>query len=521
MKYILFLSVLLALTPSSSTLGQDSLVYMSEVSFASAFEKNTFADLIVRKRPDYFKLFMANGSLLRESQIDSHESAFGAFLQGLNLSKYEGKKNDKKIKFIYESIQDRYFKKYQADAKFEAIFNSGQFDGTSASALFALTLENFNIPYDIKERPDKVYVMAYPGTDNIPLEVSTNNALWFEPSAEFRESFLENLKNQKIISASEYASQDKTALFEKHYYGEQGMLTLSALAGLMYMKDAIQLSQSQQFMPAFQQFEKAYLLCPTERMAYLAMISGSEAFQQLTQKDLKHATLLGKLSRYSNFNITDDMIAGEFYGAVQELLFNKSDKQGLDAYYKELLARVNRPSTVNEINYIYNFENGRSLYNRANYSQAIGFFEEALRCKPKNQDIQALFINCLIQIHQGKAVTVEGIALIEKYGTDYPDLLANNLFNSIQASLYLVKFGMDFNDNKIASGEKYKQLFEAHMDKYPDVTLDQGVIGQAYSHAAVYYFRKGQTAKAKTLITKGLQYAPNSGELRARQQMIR
>ena len=84
----------------------------------------------------------------------------------------------------------------------------------------------------------------------------------------------------------------------------------------------------------------------------------------------------------------------------------------------------------------------------------------------------------------------------------------------------LAQFNMEYSLDHPLEGEKYRKMFEEYFAKFQRLNVDSYLIGQAYSTAAVYYSRKGQKAKAKSIITKGLEYAPKSYELLRRQQMI-
>ena len=89
------------------------------------------------------------------------------------------------------------------------------------------------------------------------------------------------------------------------------------------------------------------------------------------------------------------------------------------------------------------------------------------------------------------------------------------------ASALLIQFGMEYSLNNPTEGDKYKAEFESHRKRLPNVSINSNLIGQSYSTAAVYFFRKGQTAKAKAIIAKGLEYAPGNYELQIRKEMIK
>lgn len=90
---------------------------------------------------------------------------------------------------------------------------------------------------------------------------------------------------------------------------------------------------------------------------------------------------------------------------------------------------------------------------------------------------------------------------------------------------YLLQFAQAYELNQPETGKEYKQRFEEGYKQNSTAEegylLDRHLIGRAYSIAAVYYFRKGQTAFSRQLLDKGLQYAPGNLELLQRKKMIR
>lgn len=114
---------------------------------------------------------------------------------------------------------------------------------------------------------------------------------------------------------------------------------------------------------------------------------------------------------------------------------------------------------------------------------------------------------------------------METYLKKYPSLENNNLMYSQLLQLYLAQFGQAFEMEQEKKGTQYRQNFEQAFHRKKAGTeaylLDNAMVGRAYSMAAVYYFRRGQTAQARQLIAKGLEVDPHNHELLQRRQMIR
>ncbi len=510
-----FLSVCLFL--SFSVFSQDSLVYLREVQFDSPFEKDVIESFLTKRTADFFDLFMSNGHLLSSSKIESEKVKFYEFIPQLNLAKYEGKKNDKKIKVIYDGVHKKYFSKFSETADFEEIFVNGTFNTTSASALFALILEKENIPYMVKEESGNIYLIAYPKSDRIILKPDAGQVVQsFDPV--FKQAFINKLKEQKIISSKEATGMDVNTLFDKYYFGTHYDVTLTNLVGIQYMNGAALELQSQNLKRAYQQMEKAYLFFPSERTSYLMFQIATEHLSTMEVKNADHARLLAKVSRFSRYGVTTDMIEGEFRMVIQKLLFEKSDIEKLTIYFETLQEILKSDELKKKISYLYNYEVGRFYHSQGKYVKALPYFEETIKVNDSSQDALSAFIGTLIQ-----AVGNDNLKIItdfNKYAEAYPILTENNNFNSILAAAYLIQFGMEYDLGNPTMGAKYQSTFETMFEKNPTLQIDPRAIGNVYSIVAVYYYRKGQTSKAKAIIEKGLTYAPTSYELQSRKRMI-
>ncbi|MGB0177310.1 MAG: hypothetical protein ACPF9D_09090, partial [Owenweeksia sp.] len=68
---------------------------------------------------------------------------------------------------IFDAVQDNWLVKYQYENRFADLLKNGYFNCVSSTALHALLLERFNVPYTITEEPQHVYLVAQPENENI------------------------------------------------------------------------------------------------------------------------------------------------------------------------------------------------------------------------------------------------------------------------------------------------------------------------------------------------------------------
>lgn len=496
---------------------QDSLILYKELTFSSPFEKEIFDDHFLHKKISLFKLFMAGGSLLKESAIDQAEQRFYNSITASQQSPH--KKHERQIKNIYKHIHDTFLTKYEERNTFEEIFYNGYYNCVSATALYGLAFEHLSIPYVIREKPTHVYLIAYPQEERIIVETTSPAGGTLVIDQQFKQNYIASLKNQKLITASQAASTNVNELFDRHYFADEENINLTALAGIQYMNEGLYLLNQKKPLDALYRMEKAYLLYPSERASFLMMNALHEAFQARKEKDLIHATLLARLSRYKKYSITAEMIYGEFSRVINTLLFEKNDQQSLENYYQKFLSALTDAELKKEITFIYNTECGRYHYTATRFNASIPFYEEALTIKPNHQEIINVFVSAIAQASR-KKTNREIIDALEAFAQKHTFLSESNVFNELLGTAYLIEFDFQYRQNVPAEAERFRTAFENFARKNKGLSFDGYLVGQAYSAAAVYYFRKGQTSKARSLIATGLEISPGNYELMTRKRMI-
>jgi tetratricopeptide (TPR) repeat protein len=498
---------------------QEPLVKLNEITFTSEFEKNEFQKYFEQDQKEPFNIFMASGRSLNEASIIDAFQQFNSRVSTLKSEKILSKKNDKKVKLIYDDVHAAFLRKYELENRFEDIFVNGFYNCVSASALYAMVFDQLKIPYVIKEKPTHVYIIAYPSQERIIVETTTPAGGSLAINPQFKQSYVKILRDQKLISASEYSTGNINALFDKFYFGDDKNITLTELIGIQYSNDGIYNAQNKNYAEALTLFKKSYLFYPTDRVANMMLGTAHELFKDRQVKDSVHAATLGFMARFSNYGISTEMIKGEYSNVVQDLLFNRGQSDKLQAYHSILLSSIENKELKSTLDFFYNYENGRLLYNQARYKEALSYFDACLKVQPGHQEAMRILIASIAESSKNRANS-QIITMLEEYSTKYTVLLENNIYNEMLGAAYLVEMRNMFVAGSAASGEKYKSAFENFQLKHSDVGFNNYVLGDAYSAAAVYYFKKGNTSKARTILEKGLTLSPNNYELTTRKNMI-
>lgn len=504
-----------------SAFSQDLLVDTASINYTSNFEKTSFKSF-ANNSPDYFALLLSPDETVTAEMAATWKSTFNKEMAALKPAFDALKKNDKKVKFLYEKVHTKFLTKYELTNVFSQVFKDGIYNCVSATALYSLVFDYFKIPYAIQEKPTHVYLIAYPDAERIQIETTTPIGGYRVYDQAFKQSFVKKLTDVKLISSVEYQTKSVDELFDKFYFEDEA-IDIQKLIGLQYENTGLYLIEKDETMKAFDQFEKSYFFYPTEKSRYLMYNVLLDAFNKASYGDEKKARYLAMLCQFKKEGITDDQVKGEFARITQKVLIEEG-KHELYAKIHSMLQKEIADSTISaEIAYVYNFENGRIAYTQGLYRESLPFFQNALRIKMNSSEMTGLFVANVAQLYTLTDDKKTYLDSLKQFATRFPNLNKNSNFTSLTADVILELFARSFEKGNPKLGDQYRLTFEDYMSKNSNInrSLINRHIGTAYSTACSHYFKIGQTSKARAIVDKGLSYVPDDFQLRSRREMLR
>jgi hypothetical protein len=151
--------------------------------------------------------------------------------------------------------------------------------------MYALAFEKMHIPYVIKEEPRHIYLIAYPGPDQLILQTTSPTGVSRAISSDFKQRFVTVLVDQKVIGSNE-AVGSIDAVFDKYYFEENAEIDLIQLAGIQYLNEGLIALEEKKHEEAIKDLQKAYYLYPTERAPYTLMLASYMSLNSYTKKDM-------------------------------------------------------------------------------------------------------------------------------------------------------------------------------------------------------------------------------------------
>ncbi|MBL7931441.1 MAG: hypothetical protein JNL60_06050 [Bacteroidia bacterium] len=503
---------------------QDSLVRFGDLEFRNALEKETLKSFQQNnKKTNIVDLFMIHFNVTEKYSAPSSLRQIDEVVEYLK-KETENLSEPKKIKRIYEFVHKRFFKVYQHDNSFPDVFKNGEYNCVSGSAMYGIILHKMDIPYQIVEAPQHVFLFAYPLSHKILIETTSPKNGYLTFNDEYIQRFIKYLGENKLISQLEIDSNSAKTLFEKYYFNKNG-LTIQQLAAIQYANFASYHSEKSEYEKALVEIKKAYFLDPGERNAYIMQQILLQVASNNSYSEKQEFNNLVFLCRYNNKNakeVSNEAIKQEFGRLTYEQLIKKADHPSYDAAFSMIYPEVADSSLRADIAFVYHYELARiGLLNYKDRKYEIEHLKAAYDLNPKHVDLQTMVRGLLGRQIDSNNDPKSLMREIDDFASQFSFLLTDNAFNVVRSNCYLEYAYQLIVLNDITNGEIELKKFEKLCDQNPGLEVSDRFVEKAYSSAATYYFKKGNKAKSKEVLTRGLKYAPNNFGLKVRLSQVR
>ena len=498
-----------------------TIIEFEELQFHSKFEESVFNEFKKTDRFDYFKLFLAVDKKITNKDYNIFIQLFNYqlnFFQKNELKKYRPKK---KIKKIYSSIHKTMLDKYVEKALFSSIFTDKEYQCVTASMLYSLFFEELEIPYNIEYIPRHIYLTAFPKSDKIHVETTNPNKGVFIYNSQYKSSFIEHLRNNKLISKNEYETKSTDELFQE-YYLQTKHINKKELAGTLYYNLGIKYLEKTDIENSYISFLKSYYLFPSEQNKYFLSLSLSLLIDKTRAADVNYAKYLNQLSKLTAAYINIDMITGLFNNVTYQQLIVNGNLTMYKTSYKTIIKNISDTSLLLELEFVYSSAMGNQMVKRNKYKQAQNYYKKALQIKVNNSSVQEALISVITSemlTYYGRASELRQYQdTINSIVNKYPSLQNNVRISNLKLNISLNLMSSYYQEKNIPEAKKQQQIFESIADQANEIfsyAVEEN-IETAYSAAAVYYYKRGHNKTAKSVINKGLHYCPNNYRLKMR-----
>ena len=491
--------------------GTDTLFRPSDLFYFSTLEGESFSQYFDGK-PDYFKMIITIDANSRENELEIFHDWIMDIIQEIRHNKFDRLSKAKKINEVKKSVINALLTSFEHQSSFNDIFRFGKYNYYTAASVYAIILDQLEIPYQIREVSNSILLLAYPNVEQFTIEIEGPVSQFFAFAHDTRSNFVEFLRESNTIDDAAFSSTTSHVLFERYYFADYG-LTIREMIGMLYLNSAIDYLNRSEPANAYYQFEKAFILYPSHKTQFLMLAHLNSFLIAMDYHNPRDLGYLIKASRLIGFGVQRERITGFLQSIIHEVLVKEQDLEGMQYIFDYMQEYLADEALKKEFSFLFYYETGRFYFNEEQYWKALISFETAYSLKPDDDNIQDLLARALggYSIGANTGMVLEKISL---YDTAYSGIVDNEIYRSIKLHVCLEFFGEAFQLQDEKNGEHYMAIFEEMFDQYPDITFNSLAIGRSYSSAAIYYYRQGQVQRSRELLERGLKYAPHNLELK-------
>jgi hypothetical protein len=484
--------------------------------YTSTFEKQAFGFVEDSARINTLELFAALD--FKANSIENIDQLKAYFKRLKKDTESMGLK--KKLKYLYNKVHSDLLKHYTENAFFNDIFENGNYNCVTASALYGLLFKELGIDYIIKETEEHVYLIADPQNTSFLVETTSVTDGIRQFDAKVRAKYVEYLHGNKIITNEEFNSQSVDNLFAK-YYTKDKTISLKQLAGIQYYNKGVFLYNDTKYKEALKNFEKALLLYNSDYIKYMTSNALLNLLSEEPSKKKFDGVLLAKYLNANKHNAEIQNSCMDHYNyTTLELAVNHPNIGALDRYYQDFVAFADTSNLEDYSNRYYSLK-GYYYYTNGQFLQALTCLEKAYQTNPDNVTTKDLLKEALLKyLNPDKNNAIDPDSL-EFYG-DKISLFKNDKnflkYKFYCYSRYIYDYCMA---NNFIKGDYYLYRFEHFLDINKDIVPYEEYIRIAYSEVENCYIRKYDYDYAIQLASEALKRLPNSSDLKERLSFLK
>ncbi|MBK7029134.1 MAG: hypothetical protein IPH45_07940 [Bacteroidales bacterium] len=509
---ILFFIFLFKLLPAQENTPDSCLSLV----FHSTLEQQGFDALCSGKSVDYLTMAIAVNPSSDKATLENFKGVILAETSAIKKFMEKQKKLSKSLKFIFDDVQQKFLKAYDLDAEFNDLFESGKYNCLTATILYSVILENLGIDHKIKFMPGHVYLVAFNGEIPFMFETTDPYAGFYEITDAEQTKALQGMRLLQFMASGNGQDKSGSDLFDR-YFIKLNNTEMRGLVGYQYVNQAVTEMMNSRFTNVYDLTSKAILLTPMAELRLLREESLRQAIALENKNTVKRAKLLATYyNTTSNVN-KKNQVADEFKLTIYQCLFSAFPApDSMKPIYETLKNSINDADMVMVLSDLYSSTYSEYLKTTENYEEYVEFI-----FRMYGEGVKSNFIKMQIQTFvdvMGNSLPYQenGIEEYDSIALKYPVLDEFEDFRRIQCHLWVSNAENAFRNNQIAEGEAFLKKYEEN--SFAGAKNCNASI--AYSVAASYFFRKGNTTKSKALLKKGLSYDPNNWELKQKLREI-
>ncbi|MBA9077016.1 MULTISPECIES: hypothetical protein [Rufibacter] len=506
-----FLPFFLLVLFTFSAQAQKDTLRIRNISYASAFEEKYLKALDAGDQNQLALLLAVNPSVT-ETELGVAKQAMQQLYTALDLSKIQEKPLAKQVKLIFETAHRRFLKKYEEIASFDQVMKTGTYNCVSATALYAVILEHYNIAYEIKQLPTHVYLVADPKGSNIMMESTNPAGGYFVPDPKFKKNYVEYLQKGKLVSEEEVRTKGVEGVFSEHFKADKS-ISFKQLVALQYYNEGVKKYEEQAYENASKAFQKAYYLYPSNETRYLLTSALAQQMNGINYDKMEQVELLTSFYAMQPGDAYRDEFTNDFKVMTQKHLLDKPDTAFYNKIYTAFLNTARDSVSYKDIAYVYHFHQGRVRALNNQYAPALEFFTKAYSFNPASTELTGMIKSVVYELLNRNRFQGDLGKSVEQYQKRFSFFNNDPTFHNVCLLAFARATQNAFDADNRAEGKKMLASLES-LYKQDKGDFTARMMGDLHLIACQSYMRAKSAAGMKEYAKKGLAYDPNNERLR-------
>ncbi|MEX1131983.1 MAG: hypothetical protein WEC15_02055 [Flavobacteriales bacterium] len=455
-------------------------------------------------------------TLLTLTDIDRKHSSVEAVTDRLEQFVYDHRKlkahslTEKQLRQLFNEVQSAFLVRYDARALFADLFTNGDFNCVTASALFALILNELAIPYTVHLTPDHMYLATL--VQGSPAVIETTDPVRgvFIITPRTRKKYVDELLRAKRISKGQLDSLGMDGALAT-LTSNDTVIDLRATVGTHYHNSGVFISD-QDLPKGIGQLAKAYGLHPSEHTKDLLQMALLKRVGGLSYDSIEDVQFLLDTYSFINLPTMERLIPGDHARLLDKFLIQRSDTGFTNAMLTAFLGTLRTEEARDRIRFQHHAEMGRYLALKNQWDMALEHLLIANSLEPEHAQVGSLVIEALVNRLERLPDRSSYIQHLDDLVAQHPQLRETSGMLRCYQVVHLIAAEDHFNIDERRKAEEFLKRFEELYKELEDLPVDG--VARAYIAGWRSWTRARDSEKARSYITRGLGIAPFNEDLR-------
>lgn len=436
----------------------------------------------------------------------------------LEAQRIRRKRPAKMLARIQEEVTRTFFQEYLPQADFHALIKQGQFNQNTATALYALVLSYFQIPYHLQVQAADLVLLPLPSENDSPLAIPQVRPLSETAAEHFRTAYVDLLRATNFPPDTDTRQLSTTELYQRYYLQEGQPLQLREAAAFLYYQQALLAYQDKAWSRCQDMLGRAKQLSPhamcevLERAIWLQLASQDANSQEST-------FYLWKLWEAQPGQPWQDELLKRFDAQVRQL--PAASKAQIDSIYTTFRQGFGtQPEAQARLREHYFVLSARYEAEAGHTVAVLNLMDSLYLLRPAETDIQDILAQMMVwSLHKERRFE-EGLKRIAYYQQHYPFVVHNQVFQDQHLFYQAERVHHYFQADDEQAGLNYLQEFENLLRRTGETPRYDAWVTTAYLAASNYYFRQERYPPARVYIERALDHAPADDYLLHRRDLL-